>query len=305
MSLQIRVLGSGAGGGFPQWNCHCSHCAAVRAVKPGYSPRTQSSIAVSPDGHQYVLINASPDIRAQCLSLPTGPVTPLRSGVFRGIVLMDAQIDHTAGLLLLRESPHPLDVYCTPEVCEELTERFPVFGMLQHYCGLNWHEIPIDGRAFEVEGVDGIAFRAVPLRSNAPPYSTRRDCPEAGDNIGLVIRDRRSGKRAFYAPGLGAIDATVLAEMRAAGCLLVDGTCWHDDDLARAGVGTKTSRAMGHLPQTGPGGMIETLSAFPNARRILIHINNTNPILDENGPERRQLFQTGIEVACDGMMIEL
>jgi pyrroloquinoline quinone biosynthesis protein B len=196
-------------------------------------------------------------------------------------------------------------VYCTPEVCEELTERFPVFGMLQHYCGLNWHDIPIDGRAFEVEGVDGIAFRAVPLRSNAPPYSIRRDRPAPGDNIGLVIRDRRSGKRAFYAPGLGAIDATVLAEMRAAGCLLVDGTCWHDDDLARAGVGSKTGRAMGHLPQAGPGGMIETLSAFPNARRVLIHINNTNPILNDHSIERSELNQAGIEVAHDGMCIEL
>ena len=305
MALLIRVLGSAAGGGFPQWNCHCRHCSAVRAGRPGYTARTQSSIAVSPDGEQFVLINASPDIRSQTLGLPQGEPKSPRSSVYRGIILMDAQIDHAAGLLSLRESPTPLKVYCTPEVCAELIERFPVFEMLQRYCGLDWHDIPIDGRGFEVDGINGIAFRAVPIRSNAPPYSSRRNRPAPGDNIGLVIRDRRSGKRAFYAPGLGSIDPAIIAEMRAAGCLLVDGTCWQDDDLERAGVGHKTARSMGHLPQSGPGGMIETLSGLNHARRILVHINNTNPILDEHGAERRQLAEAGIEVAHDGLMIEL
>jgi pyrroloquinoline quinone biosynthesis protein B len=208
-------------------------------------------------------------------------------------------------LLLLRESPAPLNIHCTPEVREELTERFPVLKMLEHYCGVIWQQIPIDGNSFQVAGVDGISFRAVPLRSNAPPYSTRRDRPAPGDNIGLMIRDTESGRQAFYAPGLGAIDSTVLAEMAAAAVLLVDGTCWHDDDMERAGVGRKLARAMGHLPQAGTGGMIETLSRFPEARRVLIHINNTNPILDENGSERQQLRGLGIEVAQDGLCLEV
>jgi pyrroloquinoline quinone biosynthesis protein B len=143
------------------------------------------------------------------------------------------------------------------------------------------------------------------LSSKAPPYSPHRNAPQPGDNIGLVIEDKRSTGKVFYAPGLGHIDKPVRAAMTAADCLLVDGTCWSDDEMARRGVGAKRARDMGHLPQSGPGGMLEVLAPYGDKRRILIHINNTNPILIEDSPERALLDEQGIEVAFDGMEISL
>ena len=280
----------------------------MRAGVPGYTARTQSSIAVIAGEHKPVLINASPDIRTQTLALTSRPEAgsgPLRDSIFSAVILLDAQIDHVSGLLLLRESPQPLKVYCTREVRSELTGPFAILQMLDRYCGVEWHEIPLDGSEFRIEGMEEAAFRAVPLISNAPPYSERRDRPAPGDNIGLVVRDTATQRQAFYAPGLGIIDETVRSEFAAAHCLLVDGTCWQDDDMARAGVSTKTARAMGHLPQCGPDGMLAVLADHSQARRILIHINNTNPILNDRGPERRLLEQQGIEVAYDGQVIEI
>jgi pyrroloquinoline quinone biosynthesis protein B len=270
--MKLRVLGSAAGGGFPQWNCHCRHCTAVRAGAPGYRARTQSSIAVGGGADGWVLVNASPDVRAQLLGTPELQ-TPgrLRGSAIAGVVLIDAQVDHVTGLLLLRESNRPLPLYCTARVRDDLSRHFPVMPMLGHYCGIDWHEIATEGQAFQVTGAAGIAFQAVPLTSKAPPYSPHRADPAPGDTD----------------------------------VILVDGTCWQDDELIVAGVGRQTARAMGHLPQSGAGGMIEALAGLGARRRILIHINNTNPILDEGGAERSVLAQAGIEVACDGQLIEV
>jgi len=306
MALNIHILGSAAGGGFPQWNCNCRQCSQVRVGRPGFAARTQSSIAVSGDSGTFALINASPDIRAQILANP--PLQPgrsVRDSAIAGIVLIDAQVDHVTGLLLLRESQQPLHLYCTARVHEDLTRHFPVIPMLQHYCGLIWHEIFTDGRAFEVQGVEGVDFRAVPLLSKAPPYSPHRADPHPGDNIGLLIGDQDSGRCAFYAPGLACIDAPVASALARAQLILVDGTCWTDDELARTGVGTQTAREMGHLPQSGAGGLMEILAKRPGQRRMLLHINNTNPILDDSGPERARLIDLGIEVAHDGQLIEV
>lgn len=268
--------------------------------------RTQSSIAIGGDGADYALINASPDIRAQILATPElQPGRAPRDTGIAGVVLMDAQIDHVTGLLMLRESPRPLPLYCTARVYEDLTQHLPIINILQHYCGVEWHEISPDGRAFKLAGVDDVEFSAIPLISKAPPYSPHREDPQPGDNLGLIATDRHSGKRAFYAPGLAVIDQTVAAAMAQAEVILVDGTCWHDDDMARAGVGTKFSRDMGHLPQHGDGGMLEVLRGYPDARRVLIHINNTNPILDEHSAPRATLAGLGIDVAHDGQLIEV
>ncbi|HVK98828.1 MAG TPA: MBL fold metallo-hydrolase, partial [Dongiaceae bacterium] len=147
-------------------------------------------------------------------------------------------------------------------------------------------------------------WRVVPLTSNAPPYSPRRDRPVAGDNIGLFITDQRNGRSLFYAPGLGVISPLVKSFMEKASCVLVDGTCWHDQEMEIVGC-SKRSSAMGHLPLSGAGGMIEHLDTLTGVRKILIHINNTNPILDENSVERQLLHDQEIEVAHDGMVIEL
>ena len=304
--LKVRVLGSGAGGGFPQWNCNCDNCAGVRAGTLKATPRTQSSIAVTGNGVDWLLVNASPDIRQQILSSPVlQPARAKRDIGIRGVLLIDSQIDHTTGLLMLREHGEPLELYCSAMVYQDLTTGFPVLRMLDHYCGVNWHEIPIDGTAFEIAGLDGLSFAALALSSKAPPYSPHREDPHPGDNIGLQIVDQGSGRSVFYAPGLARIEPHLEPVMHDADLLLVDGTCWTDDEMARRGVGTRRSLAMGHLPQSGSAGMIEALQPFARQRKVLIHINNTNPILVEDSPERAQLDAAGIEVSYDGMELDV
>lgn len=304
--MKIRVLGSAAGGGFPQWNCNCETCAGVRSGRLQAQARTQSSIAVSANGIDWLLVNASPDIRSQILATPElQPGRALRDTAIRAVFLMDAQIDHVTGLLMLRESRTRLPIYCSTRVKADLTSGFPIFNILEHYCGVDWHEVQPDGTPFTVPGIDGLVFEPFALTSKAPPYSPHRAAPAPGDNLGLVIRDAASGKRALYAPGLGVIEPPVERAMREADLILVDGTTWTDDEMSRRGVGSKLAREMGHLYQSGPGGMLEVLDRYPQARRILIHINNTNPILVDDGEERATVSRHGVEVAHDGMLIEV
>jgi pyrroloquinoline quinone biosynthesis protein B len=177
--------------------------------------------------------------------------------------------------------------------------------MLEHYCRVEHHSVPLDGSAFEIPGIVDLRFRTHALKSKAPPYSPHRHDPHEGDNIGVIIEQPSSGRRVYYAPGLGEIEPHVEEAMLQADCLLVDGTFWREDEMAHAGIVHKLAREMGHLPQSGPGGMIETLDKLAGTRKILIHINNTNPILDEDSLERRELEAHGIEVAYDGMEITI
>ena len=304
--MRIHVLGSAAGGGFPQWNCNCPLCTGVRTGSIKAKARTQSSLALSDDGGNWVLFNTSPDILQQLAAFPAlQPARTLRDTAICAIVLMDSQIDHTTGLLMLREGcPH--QVYCSDMVHEDLSTGFPLFRMLQHWNGgLQHHPIPLDGNDFTIAGVDALRFTAIPVNGKAPPYSPHRHDPHIGDNIGIAVTDSRSGKRVFYAPGLGQLSPQTLAVMQDADCLLVDGTFWQEDEMARVGMGDRKAADMGHLPQSGPGGMIEVLRSLTKPRKILIHINNTNPILDEESPERALLAREGIEVAYDGMDIDL
>lgn len=303
--MLVHVLGSAAGGGFPQWNCSCKNCAGLRSGTLEARARAQSSIAVSADGEGWLLVNASPDVRTQINASPVlAPGRERRGTAIRAVLLVDAQIDHTAGLLVLREG-EPLEIYCTEAAHRDLTAGFPVFGLLSHYCGANWRRVPIDGSAFEVPGVAGLDLTAVPLSGKAPPYSPHRHDPHPGDNIGLLVEDRDSGRTLFYAPGLASVDARLAGVMAAADCLLVDGTFWSEDEMRERAVGEKRASDMGHLPQSGAGGMIEVLGALSGPRKILIHVNNTNPILVETSAERAALEAAGIETAFDGMEIRL
>lgn len=301
----IQILGSAAGGGFPQWNCNCANCAGLRNGTLRAQARTQSSIAISENGEDWILCNASPDIRAQLESFPKlQPGRGPRDTAIKAIILLDSQIDHTTGLLTLREGcPH--DVWCTEMVHQDLSTGFPLFKMLEHWNGgLSWNPIPLEV-TFNIPACPNLRITPIPLRSSAPPYSPHRNDPHPGDNIGLLIEDQQSGGTLFYAPGLGQVSPELLAIMRSADCLLVDGTLWRDDEMRVREVGTKLGSEMGHLHQSGPGGMIEVLDGMSASRKILIHINNTNPILDEDSPERAELGEHGIEVAFDGMSIEL
>ena len=306
--MRITVLGSAAGGGFPQWNCNCRNCAGLRAGTLRAKARTQSSLFVQPDeGADGVLFNASPDILEQIRSKPAlQPARSLRDTAIAGVVLVDGQIDHATGLFMLRERNSALPLWCTDPVEEDLSQGNPVLRVLSHYCGVQRHRIALDGTSFAVPGVVDLAFRALPLSSKAAPYSPHRNDPVPGDNIGVLISDQRSGTRAFYAPGLGEITSAVFEAMASADCVLVDGTFWTNDEMPRMGLGAKTARDIGHLPQLGPGGMIEWLGRLPaGTRRMLIHINNTNPILDEDSPERATLARAGIEVCEDAMQIHV
>lgn len=306
MSFRIHVLGAAAGGGFPQWNCNCRNCDGVRKGTLRASARTQSSICVSSDGVNWVLFNASPDVLAQIKAFPAlQPGRGIRDTGIRAIALVDGQIDHTTGLLMLREGK-PLEIWCTDMVHEDLTTGNPLFKILGHYAGVNWHRLPVEpGNGFSIDGIEHLRFTSVALKSKAPPYSPHRDNPHEGDNVGIRITDTRTGRSAFYAPGLGEIEPHLAPIMAQADAVLVDGTFWTDDEMIALGISRKRARDIGHLPQSGPGGMIEVLKPLRAGRKVLIHINNTNPILDEDSPQRAQLAAAGIEVAHDGMEIEV
>jgi pyrroloquinoline quinone biosynthesis protein B len=302
--MRITTLGTAAGGGFPQWNCNCRNCAGVRSGRVRAKPRTQSSIFVRPDsGDDGILFNASPDILQQIRANPMlQPARSVRDTAIAAVVLIDGQVDHATGLLMLRERGTPLPLWCTDPVAEDLSSGLPLLAVLEHYCGVQRHRIALDGAAFQVPGVPGLTLRALPLSSKAAPYSPHREHPVPGDNIGVLIRDGERGSSVFYAPGLGAITPAVFDAMAGSDCVLVDGTFWSDDEMPRLKLSRKSARDIGHLPQLGPGGMIEWMGKLPAAtRRMLIHINNTNPILDEDSAERAALRGEHIEVCEDGI----
>jgi len=304
----MRILGSAAGGGFPQWNCNCENCSGVRTGAVNAWPRTQSSIAIRGSKEfSWALVNASPDILSQLHANPDlQPARALRDTGIAALVLTDSQIDHTTGLLMLREATRQWPLWCTDSALEDLSNGNPLLKVLQHYCGVSRRRIEIDGHWFWIEGLDDLRWRAVVVGGDAAPYSRRRGTPVPGDVIALLIEHNETGRRIFYAPALPAIDADVWEQMRTADCVLVDGTFWSDDEMSRSGVGHKTAAQMSHLPQSGEEGMIAWLDRLPaHTRRVLIHINNTNPILREDSMQRAMLTAHGIEVAYDGMDIVL
>ncbi|WP_447506254.1 pyrroloquinoline quinone biosynthesis protein PqqB [Acinetobacter pittii] len=303
--MYIYVLGSAAGGGFPQWNCNCPNCHGVRTGTIQAKARTQSSIAISENGTDWVLLNASPDIRQQLFEFKAAqPARKLRDTGITSVILMDSQLDHTTGLLTLREGC-PMKVWCTEMVHQDLTSGFPVFNMLKHWNGgLQYHEIN-PKQAFKIDGFENLEFLPLIIKSAAPPYSPHRNDPHDGDNIALIIKDHKTQKQLFYAPGLGKIDDQIMQIMQSSDCIMIDGTLWTDDEMQQTGVGTKTGCEMGHLYISGEGGSLSYLNQLSTPKKVLIHINNTNPILNENSSQFAELKANGVEVAYDGMQIEL
>jgi pyrroloquinoline quinone biosynthesis protein B len=301
----LRVLGAAAGGGFPQWNCNCANCSAVRAGNSAYQPLTQSSVAWTRNGQDWLLLNASPDILAQLKAQQAlQPARRLRDSGIAAVALMDAQIDHVTGLLMLRERGSPLPLYATPEVLGDIAQGFPLISILSHYCKLQTQPITLDGSALRWDFLPQAGLTPLALHSKPPPYSPYRQNPRPGDNIGVTLHNEATGKRLFYAPGLGEITHEVWQAMQAADVLLVDGTFWSENEMIDLGLGSKGASSMGHLPQSGPGGMLEHLAKLPaQTRKILIHINNSNPILRAGSPERLQLEAAGVELAYDGLEI--
>jgi pyrroloquinoline quinone biosynthesis protein B len=298
--VRARILGSAAGGGFPQWNCRCPTCEAARTGTEA-RPRTQSSLAIRGAYGPWLLVNASPDLRQQLEALGPGPADGVRAAPVAGVLLTDAEIDHTAGLLLLRESSAPIRVYGSAAVGGALTDGYPVLPMLGGFCGVDWRtlepggSVPVDGSSLEVE-----SFAA---GGDAPRYlaGTGADVEASG----LVFRDRSTGGVLTYVPGLARLDEDVLGRFAASDAVLVDGTFWRDDELARLGISDRTAAQMGHVPLSGSGGSIEAFVRLERPRVILVHINNTNPILLERSPERDAVLRAGVEIAHDGLEVEL
>ena len=309
--MKILVLGSSAGGGFPQWNCRCRLCAAFRRGELGGAARTQSSVAISQDGQSWVLLNASPDIAQQIRANPLlHPQGGPRDSPIKAVVLMDSQLQNVAGLLSLRES-QGLEVFATPLVFEDLTAGLPLLSALDHYTAVHWHMLPVAGAtpaaAFRVNGFDELRFCAIDVPGRTPRHARQRG-ETAGESIALHIEDVRTGQRFFFSPALAEVGEAELEWMRKADCLMVDGTFWDEHELRDAGLSGQSASELGHLPQSrfeGRAGMIDVLDATGAQRKILTHVNNSNPILDERGAQRRALDDHGIEVAHDGMVIEL
>jgi pyrroloquinoline quinone biosynthesis protein B len=300
--VRVRVLGSAAGGGFPQWNCACPACRAVRDGSRPARPRTQSSIAVSPDDRQWFLFNVSPDVRAQIESFP--PLHPRsdprggRAVPLQAVLLTDAELDHTLGLLLLREG-RALELHATEAVRDTLYDGTSLLRTLEAYCPVKWQPV-ITGA--DVPLADGLSYRAfdVPTTKRARFGTGTRK----GRVVGYRLTDDRSGRTLVYLPSVQEL-AAVRDQLDDCACVLVDGTCWRDDELIRLGLADKTAREMGHLPIDGPDGSLERLAPLPIERTIYTHINNTNPILLEDAPERSILQQRGMEVAVDGLELRI
>lgn len=297
--MWVRVMGSAAGGGFPQWNCTCPTCRAVRGGSRPCLPRSQSSIAVSADGKEWYLLNASPDIQSQIEAFPALHPDDDRVVRLNAVLLTDAELDHTLGLLLMREG-RGLTVHATESVHETLTSGTAVLRTLAAYCPVEW--VPV------IPGTEAPLGSGLTYRSfNVPTEKTMRfpGAPSHGRVVGYRITDNHSGKSVVYLPGVQHLSDELLGEMDGASAVLIDGTCWRDDEMPSLGLASKTSRDMGHVPISGPGGSLERLAPLPIERKIYIHINNTNPVLLEDSPERMLLARHGMEVAEDGLELEI
>jgi pyrroloquinoline quinone biosynthesis protein B len=304
--LYLRVLGSAAGGGSPQWNCGCANCVSVRAGDPALRPRTQASAAVSADRQQWFLLNASPDVRAQIEGFSALHPRRLRDTPIGGIILTNGDVDACLGLFILRED-QPLTLYASEAVERGLREHNALTRTLERRPGqLTWHRlrahetIPLVGAA----GPSGLTLEAVPVPGTVPLHLKGIAAPSPEDNLALVLRDAH-GHSVMYAPTIAALTPLLDERARRADALVFDGTFFRDDELTSLGLTTRTARDMAHWPLGGAEGSLRWLAQLPCRRKILTHINNTNPILREDAPERGELTAAGVEPAYDGLEVEL
>jgi pyrroloquinoline quinone biosynthesis protein B len=297
--VHVILLGTGAGGGVPQWNCGCHNCRAARARGRG---RTQSSVAVSADGKRWVLLNASPDLRTQLAAhAPFWPVD-VRDSRIQAVVLTDGEIDHTLGLLLLREGTSRMPVYATNGVAALLAGPWPLTAILEPYSAIDVRPLP-PRRSTPLGDAHGrsldLTCTAVPLGRRPPRYAS---AAADGDlEVGLRIHDPATGGSFAYVPVAAAVDDDVCTLAAGADLLCFDGTFWSDAELHGLGIVAPSAWAMGHIPLGGPDGSLVRLPQIGAKRTVLVHINNTNPILATDSPERAQVTAAGVEIGEDGM----
>ncbi|MBO1361659.1 pyrroloquinoline quinone biosynthesis protein PqqB [Acetobacter sacchari] len=299
--LKVIVLGAAAGGGFPQWNSNASSCNRARSGDPAAPARTQASIAFSGDGERWHVVNASPDIRQQINStLELQPKHGLRSTPIASVVLTGAEVDTIAGLLTLRER-EPFDLFATAQVLEQIDAN-PIFEALNRGI-VGRHAMALD----EPLTLQTLEARLFAAPGKVPLYAEKGENPAAvvenGETTGLEITD--GDVRVFYIPGCARMTDALCERVRGADLVMFDGTLWQDDEMIRAGLGRKTGRRMGHMSVSGQDGVIDAFSDLDVKRKVFIHINNSNPILLADSPERTQVESNGWDVAFDGMRIEL
>ncbi|HXW62240.1 MAG TPA: pyrroloquinoline quinone biosynthesis protein PqqB [Candidatus Acidoferrales bacterium] len=306
--MRIKVLGSAAGGGFPQWNCGCSNCSRLRSGRLKGGARTQAQVAVSSAPTHWVLLNASPDLRQQLLRDPDfAPSGQIRSTPIQGVVLTSADTDCVLGLLHLREF-QPLHIYSTDGVRRVLTEENSLFRTLERSTPpVEWNALRLD-RPTPIGSQDetSLCCRAIPLHGQYPDYVSQRlrdTLPREEAVIALEVA--QGGKRLFYAPSLPGLGAEWKRSLSDSQLALVDGTFWTENELIEVRGEGKRAREIGHMPLSGPGGLLEQLEGARNVQRVLIHLNNTNPALDEESEANRIVREGGWQVAWDGMEFTL
>jgi len=306
--MRVKILGSAAGGAFPQWNCACANCRAVRAGEFHGKPRTQTQAAITEDGRSWFLLGASPDLRTQIEAAPElHPRAGLRQSPIAGVVLANADLDHVLGLLLLREL-QPLRVHATASVRRILREDNSMFGMLQRIPNQTaWTDFE-PGKGFSLcnaQGEDsGLLCQAWSLGTHYPAYVTagRQSQLSPGEaSLGFFIHPP-SGSSLAYMPAVPQVDDALLEQLDACDVLLFDGTFWSDDELIRIQGSGQTALQMGHTPVEN---ILMKLAGVRRPRKIFLHINNTNPMLDEASPQYRQVRGTGWEIAEDGWQFDL
>ena len=313
--MRITLLGTAAGGGVPQWNCNCAVCREARVPRGRVQPRTQSSVALSADGQHWFLLNASPDIRAQLVPFLPPLKRRKRGSLIEAVLLTNADLDHTLGLLSLREGER-LIVHAPSAVRQALTHGLSLSPVLDHFCGVKWVEPPAKLSPLRLRNgaPSGLSYQALALAGRPPRFARRAGAaagrarpasPARAHVIGYQIVDQRTGGRLLYLPGVSSLDDTLLGLMRECDALLFDGTFWSNDEMKRRGVGTVSAAQMGHLPISGPRGSLKVLAALGPKPKIYTHINNTNPILFEDSPECAAVLGAGCVIGRDGMEIRL
>jgi pyrroloquinoline quinone biosynthesis protein B len=309
--VRIEILGSAAGGGFPQWNCNCRNCQSLRAGTFRGKARTQTQIAVSDGGRSWLLLNASPDLRLQIEASPfLHPRDGRRDSPIATVLLTSADIDQIAGLLSLREL-QPLRVYCTPAIRRILQDDNSAFGMLKRVPKqVLWTEVSLD-QPISLLSVDeddlGIGVSVFSMGSRYPVYVSPERvaslCPEEA-LLGVILQSS-TGSRIAYMPAVSAIDDSLLRRLEDCDLLLFDGTFWSDDELIQVQGSGATAREMGHVPVSGAEGSLRKLAGLKRPRKIFVHVNNTNPMLDESGPQYAEARGAGWEIAEDGRSLSV
>jgi len=307
--MLIEIPGSAAGGGFPQWNCACANCRALRSGNFQGKSRTQTQVAVSGDGASWFLLNASPDLRLQIEATRALHPRGLRQSPIAGVILTSADLDQTVGLLSLRELQR-YRIYCTPSLRQILRRDNSAFSMLNRIPQqVEWTDIR-PGETFPLIAMDGqdsgLQCQAFSIGTRYPFYAAHGGQSYAPDeaSLGLIISSRE-GRRLAYLPAIGDVNEALIACMESADLLLFDGTFWTDDELIRVQGSSSTAREMGHLPVSSEQGSLRRLSGLRKPRKVFIHVNNTNPMLNQAGDAYRTVRNAGWEVAEDGWSITL